>query len=160
VCRCSPERARRYRERVSGPILDRFDLHVRLPPLSVGDLDAGPAGEPSEAVRQRVMQARARRLARGADAGLAGPRHALHAGGMQLDREARRLLVQSIDALGLSLRAYGKVQRVARTIADLEGSERIQIAHVAEAVSYRLLDRDADAFAPARASANLEPVAR
>jgi magnesium chelatase family protein len=142
ICRCAPELAARYRARVSGPIVDRFDLHVRLPPLSVGEVDVGPAGEPSAVVRERVAEARARRIARELLQGKPDLQRSVRARSRELGPLARSTLVHAIDALGLSLRAYGKALRVARTIADLEGSETILAAHVAEAISYRLLDRD------------------
>ncbi|HEY2732888.1 MAG TPA: YifB family Mg chelatase-like AAA ATPase [Polyangiales bacterium] len=136
ICRCSTEQAQRYRGRVSGPVIDRFDLHVRLPPVAAAALEQAP-GETSVTVRARVEAARAIAIARSTEP---SDRRA----GRDLDDNARRLLLRSIDALGLSLRAYSKVLRVARTIADLAGSDRIATPHVGEAIQYRLLDRDAD----------------
>ncbi len=137
ICRCAPDHVQRYRAHVSGPILDRFDLHVALPPLPMQEIDAGGSGEPSARVRERVVQARVRRMLRAGESRI----ETMGELTQQLDLSARRLLVQSIDALGLSLRAYGKALRVARTIADLAGREGIECAHIAEAVHYRLLDR-------------------
>jgi magnesium chelatase family protein len=146
VCRCSAEQIQRYQARVSGPVVDRFDIHLRLRAVSVQALDASQAasaGESSSAVRARVCKARAcaaeRRLRDGEAASTtrAGP-----AEERALDQAARQLLMRCIDQLGLSLRAYAKALRVSRTLADLEGSVAIHGRHVAEAVQYRVLDRD------------------
>ena len=120
---------------MSGPVIDRFDLHVQLPPVPVTALREGASGESSELVRKRVEHARAAARARGAEL---NPRN--HEA--QLSDTARQLLHRSMDVLGLSLRAYTKVLKVARTLADLEGQISISNSHVAEAVQYRQLDRD------------------
>lgn len=138
MCRCSPEQAQRYRARVSGPVIDRFDIHIQLPPVSAASLSQADAGDSSTLVRERVSKARARAFARASISGQS-PTQTIAA---TLDDAAHRLLVRSIDALGLSLRAYAKVLRVARTIADLEGRDGVGAAQVAEAVQYRLLDRE------------------
>jgi magnesium chelatase family protein len=147
VCRCSPEQVQRYQARVSGPMLDRFDMHVALAPLPVAALESGATGESSEHVRARVMQvreiARARREARRIQA---SRRTDLERLTSDLAPGALRLLHRSMEQLRLSLRAYAKILRVARTIADLERVERVETAHVAEAVQYRLLDRQANEF--------------
>jgi len=143
VCRCSLEQAERYRTRVSGPIIDRFDLHVQLPPVSASEIDCGGSGEASAVVAERVMHARARASARAEQRKPRAPeRVTSRTLSRQLDDGARRLLVRSIDSLGLSLRAYAKVLRIARSIADLGNSELVHSAHVAEAIQYRVLDRD------------------
>ncbi|MFI5307898.1 MAG: YifB family Mg chelatase-like AAA ATPase [Polyangiales bacterium] len=142
ICRCSPEQVRRYRGRVSGPLLDRFDLHVALPPLSVREVHDGAAGEDSGAVKARVTAARQTRAERerrartGARSGASLLRMAA-----ELEPTALRFLNRSMSELELSLRAYGKVLLVSRTIADLEASERVCLPHVAEAIQYRLFDR-------------------
>ncbi len=135
VCTCSPDRVERYRARISGPLLDRFDMHIALKPVEARTLREGDRGESSAAVRARVERASQRARARG------------H-GDLALDALIKRvqpdglsLLESAVDALGLSVRAYVKSLRVASTIADLALSERIAIEHVAEAVQYRLLDR-------------------
>lgn len=149
VCRCSFEQAQRYRSRVSGPVIDRFDLHVQLPPVSMRDLRGGSSGESSATVRERVARARLRATERARE-----PNHHRHdAAERELDPAARQLLHHSLDSLGLSLRAYTKVLRVARTVADLEGSERVSSRHVAEAVQYRLLDREPHAQASGNVAA-------
>jgi len=133
MCRCGFEQVQRYRSRISGPVIDRFDLHLGLSAVPVSALSEARRGEPSQVVRARVAQARA----------CAAQRRACNEDDPQraLDAEAHGLLLQSIDRLGLSLRAYAKVLRVSRTLADLEGSDAVRRRHVAEAVQYRRLDR-------------------
>jgi magnesium chelatase family protein len=141
-CTCSSSEVRRYRARVSGPLLDRIDLHVWVAPVSVEHLMEEGAEEASAAVRRRVEAARDVQEARAAAAGAATNAElaardlsrwcALPAGG-------RVLLARALRRRGLSARAVHRVLRVARTLADLEGAERVQLAHVAEAVRYRLL---------------------
>jgi magnesium chelatase family protein len=144
-CICSPTQVDRYVGRVSGPLLDRIDLHIEVPALTGAGLTAGSTGEPSAAVRARVLEARHRQLHRfGAGAagysnGDMGARHLReHCG---IDPGGERLLKSAVHRLGLSARAYHRVLRVARTVADLAGAERIELPHLAEAVQYRSLDR-------------------
>ncbi len=155
-CHCSPERVRAYRARLSGPLLDRIDVHVVLPPVSVTALQSGKGGEASHAVRMRVERARgvqrerllAKEVLFPTNSGLR-PR--------DLDRVASlcdaglRLIGAAVTKLSLSARAYGKVLRVARTIADLDGATAILPAHVAEAIGYRVLDRGPSAAAASAA---------
>lgn len=136
-CRCSAEAIARYRSRLSGPLLDRIDLHVQVPRLPQDELLAeGPGAEPSKQVRARVVAARGRQLARSGETnarlGQAGLKQV--AG---LDATGRGLLEQAIGRLNLSARACHRILKVARTIADLDGSEAIGNAHLAEAISYR-----------------------
>jgi len=140
-CRCTPDQVWRYRSRVSGPLLDRIDLQVFVPRVERAVLTAvnAPPGEASAAVRERVRAARARQLRRqGKPNARLGPRefdrHCL------LPAEARKLLDAALTRLKLSARAYHRVLKVARTVADLAGAEGIATAHVAEAVRYRQLD--------------------
>jgi magnesium chelatase family protein len=149
VCRCSFDQAQRYRSRVSGPVIDRFDLHIQLPPVSLRELQAATAGENSAIVRERVARARVRATERAREPNS----HRHDAIERELDADARKLLHHSLDTLGLSLRAYTKVLRVARTIADLDHSEHVSSRHVAEAVQYRLLDRDPHAQTAASVAA-------
>jgi len=140
-CRCPPPAIARYRSRVSGPLLDRIDLHVEVPRVPVGLLgDDEARGEASAAVRARVEAARARQRARGRwlDAQLP-PRELRRL--CPLDARGRQLLEVASERLGLSARGYTRIVRVARTIADLAGEERITTTHLAEAVQYRSLDR-------------------
>ncbi len=139
-CLCVEERIRRYRARVSGPLLDRIDLHVMVPRLSPEELrDDTPLGEPSATVRQRVVTARARQLERGnINAALDTRALRTHA---RLAAADQALLEQAIERLQLSARAMHRILRVARTIADLDDSDTIQTAHLTEAIGYRQLDR-------------------
>lgn len=141
-CHCSDDKVRHYRGRISGPLLDRIDMHVAVPAVPRRDLlDADArAAEGSTAVQRRVEAARARQLGR---AGC--PNQALSNSQVEelctLDAAGRALLEQSLTRLGLSARGYHRVLKVARTIADLAGDERIAAAQVAEAIQYRCLDR-------------------
>jgi len=145
-CACSMERVRAYRAKMSGPLLDRIDVHVVLPPVEVAALQSSQRGEQSAAVRARVEGARSVQhdrlvrgeVSRGTNASLAS-RDLEHVAG--LCAGGARLLSAAMDRLALSARAYGKVLRVARTIADLEGATAPSPAHVAEAIGLRVLDR-------------------
>jgi magnesium chelatase family protein len=135
-CRCSTDEVARYRGRLSGPLLDRIDMHVEVPPLSRDELLAQPAGEPSAPVRGRVARARAVAVDR-----QRMPNAMLEAGALDrhaaLDDAGRALLSTAIERLALSARAVPRLLRLARTIADLAGEPRVAAVHVAEAVGYR-----------------------
>jgi magnesium chelatase family protein len=136
-CRCTSEQVARYRNRLSGPLLDRIDIIIEVPRLPAPVLRSAPVGETSDAVRARVAAARARQMARGAvNAGLNGE---LLEQACRLDPASQQLLDQAVERLRLSARGYHRILRVARTIADLETSDRIAAPHLLEAVGYRRL---------------------
>jgi magnesium chelatase family protein len=139
VCQCTPEQIRRYLGRISGPLLDRVDMHLEVPRLPQSALRGSEGqGETSAAVRARVAAARERALARN------GQPNATIAGD-ELERspsaEALAELDRMVERLGLSARAWHRILRVARTIPDLAEADRIEQSHVAEAASYRAFDR-------------------
>jgi len=144
TCTCSPYTVQRYWGKLSGPLLDRIDLHVEVPRLKKEELAAQPDGEPSKMVRGRVAAARTIQQERfkGTEAfcnSRMTPRQMKEF--CVLEKEGEELLKSAILHLQLSGRAYDRILKVARTIADLEGSENIQARHIAEATQYRTLDR-------------------
>jgi magnesium chelatase family protein len=145
-CACTPERIRAYRAKMSGPLLDRIDVHVVLPPVEVRALQGSARGEASASVRARIERARAVQRERAQRGVVVSSTNAALAAG-DLERVAllcsvgARMLAAAVERLSLSARAYGKVLRVARTIADLGGSESVRPDHVAEAIGLRVLDR-------------------
>ena len=151
-CRCPPERIEAYRARISGPLLDRIDLHVEVPRVSAEAIASTRPDETSVAVAARVAAARARQLARQRRSN-ARLESVDVAGAILAEPAALALLERAMRALALSARGYHRVLRVARTIADLEGCERVAAGHVAEAVSLRQLDRRSGAAALASISA-------
>lgn len=139
-CSCSPATVTRYQKRISGPLLDRIDIHVDVPRVDYAKLTDQRLGEPSEAVRARVEAARERQRVRFAGSGLAcnaDMRPAEVRTYCPLDEAGNALIKAAMTQLGLSARAFHRVLKLARTIADLAGSERIQPAHLAEAIQYR-----------------------
>jgi len=142
-CRCTPDQVARYRRRISGPLLDRIDLQIEVPEVPEGDLTHGARGESSDAIRKRVAAARSRQLERQGrpNAVLSSREVDSHCAP---DAQGATVLKQAISRLGLSARAYHRVLKVARTIADLAGVPRLAATHVAEAIQYRRFDRVRD----------------
>lgn len=144
-CSCSYNEIVRYQKRISGPLLDRIDIHVQVPPLKKEELVNAPAGESSEQIRERVavarriQQERFKELAIESNSQM-GTKEIRNF--CQLTGEAKDLLEKAIDRLGLSARAYDRILKVARTIADLAGEDTIRGEAVGEAIQYRALDRD------------------
>ena len=145
-CRCSPFQVQRYRSRLSGPLLDRIDMHIEVPPVQVLEITSRQAGEPSKNIRERVNQTR--RLQQNRFTALPSIHNNAQMGSRQIDRycqldqAGKTLLNNAIDQLGLSARAYHRILKIARTIADLEQAEGITSSHVAEAVQYRRMQYD------------------
>lgn len=143
-CRCSPTQIQRYRSRISGPLLDRIDIHIEAPALSLTELRSDRAGESSAAVRERIEAARDRQRARFAhsrttsNARMTQAQIRRHSA---IDSSLGDLLEHAMEQLNLSARAYDRILKVSRTIADLAGSERIESNHLLEAIQYRSLDR-------------------
>ena len=144
-CRCSPSQIQRYRNRVSGPLLDRIDIHVEVPAIAYKEMRGEATGEASEKIRARVEEARTIQRRRFADKpkvhsnARIGPKEIK--GFCALDEQSHELLKMAMGELNLSARAYDRILKVARTIADLEHSDRIQSNHVSEAIQYRAFDR-------------------
>lgn len=145
-CRCTPLQIQRYVGRISGPLLDRIDIHIDVPAVKFRDLtgDTPPETDDSATIRERVIAARERQLQRlgvekiFSNAAMTPRMIRSHC---RIDADSEQMLERAMTRLGLSARAYDRILKVSRTIADLEGSEGIRSAHVAEAVGYRSLDR-------------------
>ena len=144
TCTCTLPQLLRYRSRISGPLLDRIDLHVEVPALRYRELAGEDPQEGSEEIRQRVDRAREIQRRR-------FEKLKIHCNAQmttrhirkfcQIDDQSRKLMEMAVDKLGMSARAYGRILKIARTIADLEGSLEIKVHHVSEAIQYRCLDR-------------------
>jgi magnesium chelatase family protein len=143
-CRCTPQQVRQYQGRISGPLLDRIDIHVEVPAVRYRDLTARETGEPSAAIKARIERAREIQKRRFTDdetlfnARLSNRQIRTVC---TIDEDSRQLIEMAVDRLGLSARAHTRILKVARTIADLEGLPQILTSHVAEAIQYRSLDR-------------------
>ena len=141
-CRCTPDQVARYRHRLSGPLLDRIDIQIEVPALREDELVQAGRGENSSQVQERAARARGRQLERqGKNNTRLGPREVERF--CAVEDKASALLKQAIARLHLSARAYHRVLKLARTIADLAGEASVGVAHVAEAIQYRRLDRAA-----------------
>jgi magnesium chelatase family protein len=144
-CTCTPPLIQRYVAKISGPLLDRIDIHIDMPAVKYRELREEAGGDTSEAIRARVVKARERQLER-----YQGEK--IHSNAQMSTRQIRkycaltpdceRLLESAVGRLGLSARAHDRILKVARTIADLEGAESIGNPHVSEAIQYRSLDRN------------------
>ncbi len=145
-CTCTAVQIQRYRSRLSGPLLDRIDLHVEVPPVRVEDIDSVEPGESSAVIRDRVNAARRKQVLRFSENPTvfcnAQMGSKLIGKYCPLDEASTRLLHQAIERLGLSARAYHRIIKIARTVADLEGVEQITSSHVAEAIQYRRMQHD------------------
>jgi magnesium chelatase family protein len=143
-CTCTVPQIQRYRSKISGPLMDRIDIHIEVPAVKYRDLASRDAGEPSSEIKKRVDRARKIQLERFkgmkiySNAQMTN-RHIKKY--CQIDEASQRLLEMAIDRFGLSARAYTRILKVARTIADLEGQEHIQAVHLSESIQYRTLDR-------------------
>ena len=154
TCTCTPGRIQQYMSKISGPLLDRIDIQVEISPLPFSDLSKASPGEPSEKIRERVIRARNIQTERfsslplGKGEGIGSRPHCnaqmtekmLHQFA-EPDAASLDMLRMAMERLSLSARAYSRILKVARTIADLEGSENVQRQHIAEAIGYRNLDR-------------------
>ncbi len=137
-CRCTPRDVQRYQGRISGPLLDRIDIHVSVPPVDLAALEGRAPGEPSHVVAERVARARATQRARyGRGCTNAGATPAEIRAHARPDREGRRFLAAAVDRIALSARGYDRILRVARTIANLAGSRGVAAEHVHGAVGFR-----------------------
>jgi len=144
-CTCTPRQIRQYRARISGPLLDRIDIHIEVPSVRYKDLSKESGGEISETIKKRVNRARGIQQDRfnngiSCNARMTNTQIKEHC---VLDGDSRRLIEMAVDKLGLSARAYTKILKVARTIADLGNEGMIRQPHISEAIQYRTLDREA-----------------
>ena len=145
-CTCPPGAVKKYMNKISGPLLDRIDLQIEVVPVPFRELTAKKAGEPSAVIRERVIAAR--KIQEERFKGYPG----IHCNAQMtsklfrqycaIDEECQELMKSAMERLGLSARAYDRILKVARTIADLEGCPNIQADHLQEAITYRSLDRD------------------
>ena len=143
-CHCTPPQIERYMSKISGPLVDRIDIHIEVPAVAYRDLSGGAPGTPSGEMRTQVAAARAAQAARfdgGRTRYNADMSHRQTRQFCKLDDECQNILKSAMADLGLSARAHDKVLRVARTIADLDRSDSIRPSHLNEAINYRMLDR-------------------
>jgi magnesium chelatase family protein len=145
-CKCTPPMIQRYVSKISGPLLDRIDIHIDVPAVNYKELRSKATTEPSASIRERVLSARERQLTRFRQAGekffanaqMGSRQIRVHC---ELSSDCERLLERAMTQQGLSARAHDRILKVSRTIADLEGAEQIEAKHIAEAIQYRTLDR-------------------
>jgi len=144
-CRCTPAQVQRYEGRLSGPLLDRIDMHLEVPAVPYKEMASGNTGESSSVIKERVEQARAVQKKRFAN------RINFYCNGQMtpkdlkkfctLDKTSEKLIADAVERLGLSARSYHRILKIGRTIADLDRNEQLQAKHIAEAIQYRRLDR-------------------
>ena len=145
-CVCTPSQVQKYLNKISGPLLDRIDIQVEITPVPFDELTKSAPSESSMTIRERVMRARQIQQQRFVN------EPGIHSNAQmtprllqkyaQLDERGKAMLQSAMEQLNLSARAYDRILKVARTIADLDGSDTIQSMHIAEAISYRSLDRE------------------
>lgn len=141
-CRCTPAQIERYKNKISGPLLDRIDMHIGVQAMPIDELQNAPEGESSAEILKRTVAARERQWQRqGKDNAQLNGREIDHY--CRLDRDCQSLLSTAMERLQLSARAYHRILRVSRTLADLQSSDDITPVHVSEAIAYRMLDRGA-----------------
>ena len=146
-CVCTPAQIQRYRSKISGPLLDRIDLHIDVPEVSYRELTRDPSGESSKVIARRVSKARHLQLRR-----FHSGKHSIFCNAQMgpaqirkhcvLEEDTKKLLENAIQKLGFSARAYDRILKMARTLADLAELENISSEHVSEAIQYRSLDRN------------------
>jgi magnesium chelatase family protein len=144
-CKCTPMQIQRYVSKISGPLLDRIDIHIDVPAVKFRELASDTQGESSDDIRKRVVEARRIQLERFVGEKIfsnaqMSPR--LIRKYCVIDSASKTLLENAITRLGLSARAYDRILKVSRTLTDLEGKDRIESEHVSEAIQYRTLDRN------------------
>ena len=146
TCACAPQQVQRYLTKISGPLLDRIDIHVEVPAIKFKELSSDRKGESSAIIRERVQLARGVQLER-----FENEKDLFSNADMQpaeirtyckIDESSQELLKTAINRFGLSARAYDRILKVSRTIADLDNKKSILTAHISEAIQYRSLDRD------------------
>lgn len=142
-CRCTSKQIRQYQSKVSGPLLDRIDIHIEVPSVGYRAMTGKHSGESSQVMAERIIKARTAQIKRlnggcAVNARMSDQDIKVFCG---IDEDSKRLMEMALTKFGLTARAYTKILKVARTISDLEGREDILAGHVAEAIQYRTLDR-------------------
>lgn len=140
-CRCNPMQVQRYRSKISGPLLDRIDIHIEAPALTIDELRSQEVGESSDVISSRIKEARLRQICR-IQTNNSKMSHQQIRTHCKITKEQGDLLQQAMEQLHLSARAYDRILKVARTISDLEGTESLETEHLLEAIQYRSLDRN------------------